>query len=69
MKFVTDDKKFNEEYQEQLERNWRKWKGKGKKRLEMIIKEEEKKERIEERIEKQDKEDEMGKIRDIYNEL
>jgi len=35
-----------------LERNWRKWKGKGKKRLEMIIKEEEKKERIEERIEK-----------------
>jgi len=58
-----DNMRFNEEYWGQLERNWKKWKGKGK--LERIDEEEIE----EERIEEWNEEDEMGKMRDLYNEL
>ena len=64
-----DDNKFNEEYWGQLERNWRKQKGKGKERLERINKEEEEEEIEEGRIEKWDEEDKMGKMKDIYDKL
>ena len=64
-----DDRKFDKEYWEQLERNWRKWKGKGEERLERIDKEEEEEEIEEGRIEKWDEEDEMEKIEDIYDKL
>jgi len=50
--YEWDDKKFDKEYWEQLEKNWRKWKGKGKKRLERIDKEEKEEEIEEGRIEK-----------------
>jgi len=48
-----------------LKINWKKWKGKGKKRLERIDKEKIK----EGRIKEWDKEDEMEKMGDIYDEL
>jgi len=51
-----------------LERNWRKWKGKGKEKLKRIDKEKEK-EIKEGKIEEWDEEDKMGKIKDIYDEL
>jgi len=47
----------------------KKWKGKGKEKLERIDKEEEEEILKERRIEEWDKEDEMGKIGDLYNKL
>jgi len=69
MLYGWDDKRFNKEYWGQLERNWKKWKGKGKERLERIDKKEEEEEIKEGRIEKWNKEDEMGKMGDPYDEL
>ena len=63
MLFGWDDKRFDEEYWRQLERNWKKWKG--RKQLEDIEEEEAK----ENRREEQDKENEMENIRDPYNKL
>ena len=65
--YGQDDKRFDQEYWGQLERNWKKWKGKGKERLERIDEEEEEEAKFEEgRIEKWDEEDKMGKL---YNKL
>ena len=61
-----DDKRFDEEYWGWLERNWNKWKGKGKERID---KEEEKEKFKKERIEEWNKDDEMGKMGDLYNKL
>jgi len=63
MLFGWDDKRFDEEYWRQLERNWKKWKG--RKQLEDIEEEEAK----ENRREEQDKENEMENIRGPYNKL
>jgi len=64
-----DDKRFNEEYWGQLERNWEKWKGKEKERLERINKEEEEEEIKERRIGEWNEEDEMEKMGNLYDEL
>jgi len=69
MLYGWDDKRFDEEYWGRLERNWKKWKGKGKKRLKRIDKEENEEEIEKGKIEEWDEEDEMGKIEDIYDEL
>ena len=66
--YGQNNKKFDEEYQGQLERNWRKQKGKGKEKLKRIDKEKEK-EIKEGKIEEWDEEDKIGKIKDIYDEL
>ena len=66
MLYRWDDKRFDEEYWEQFERNQKKQKRKEKKRLEWIDKEKEIEKR---RIEEWDEEDKMGKIGDIYNKL
>ena len=64
--YGQDDKRFDQEYWGQLERNWKK-QGKGKERLERIDEEEEEEAKFEEeRIEKWDEEDKMGKL---YNKL
>jgi len=66
MLYGWNNKRFNKEYWGQLERNWNKWKGKGKERTD----EEEEEEEIEEgRIEEWDKKDEIEKMRDPYNKL
>ena len=68
MLYEWDDKKFDEEYQGWLERNWKKQKGKEKKKLKRINDEEE--EEIKEgRMEEWDEKDEIGKMKDLYNEL
>ena len=68
MLYEWDDKKFDEEYQGWLERNWKKQKGKEKKKLKRIDDEEE--EEIKEgRMEEWDEKDEIGKMKDLYNEL
>ena len=68
MLYGWDDKKFDEEYQGWLERNWKKQKGKEKKKLKRIDDEEE--EEIKEgRMEEWDEKDEIGKMKDLYNEL
>ena len=65
-----DDKRFDQEYWEQLERNWRHWKGTQRRRtLEMIQEEEEKQERERPRVEEWNKEDEIDNLQDPYNEL
>ena len=51
MLYGWDNRRFDKEYWGQLERNQKKWKGKGKERLEKIDKEEEKEETGEGRIE------------------
>ena len=61
-----DDKRFDEEYWGWLERNWNKWKRKGKERID---KEEEKEKFKKERIEEWNKDDEMEKMGDLYNKL
>ena len=66
MLYGWDDKRFNKEYQRWLERNWNKWKGKEKKR---INNEEEEEKDKEERIEEWDEEDKIGKMEDPYDEL
>jgi len=43
MLYRWNNKKFNEEYWEQLKRNWKKWKGKEKKKLKGLIKKKKKK--------------------------
>ena len=64
--YRQNDKRFDQEYWGQLERNWKK-QGKGKERLERIDEEEEEEAKFEEeRIEKWDEEDKMGKL---YNKL
>ena len=67
MLYGWDNKRFDEEYWGRLERNWKKWKEKGK--LERIDEEEKKKEIEEERMEEWDKEDKMGKMGDLYDKL
>ena len=54
-----------------MERNWWRWKGEwGRDRRKlMMIKENKIKEIVEAKIEEWDKEDKMGKIRDLHNEL
>ena len=68
-----DDRRFDQKYWGQLERNWRCWKGiqqKRKRILEIIQEEEEEEQGIEEpRIEEWDEEDEIGNLQDPYNEL
>jgi len=49
-----------------LERNWNKWKGKRKERID---KEEEEEEIKRGRIEEWDEEDKIGRMEDPYNEL
>ena len=68
MLYGWDDKKFDEEYQGWLERNWKKQKEKEKKKLKRIDDDEE--EEIKEgRMEEWDEKDEIGKMKDLYNEL
>jgi len=62
-----DDKRFNREYWEQLEKNWSKWKEKS--RLERIKEEEREQELGKSRIEEWDEEDELGNLWDPYKEL
>ena len=69
MLYGWDNKRFDKEYWGQLERNQKKQKRKGKERLEKIDKEKKKEEIKEEGIREWDKEDEMGKIGNIYDEL
>ena len=76
--FGQTDKRYNQEYQGRLERNWRRWKGtqwkksqlgKGKTTLE-TIKEEEEIEQEKSEVRKQTEEDnEMGNMVDPYYEL
>ena len=65
------DKRYDKEYWNRLERNWWRWKGEwGRDRRKlMMIKENKIKEIVEAKIEEWDKEDKMGKIRDLHNEL
>ena len=71
--YRQDDRRFDQEYWGQLERNWRHWKGiqqKGKRTLKTIQEEEEKEQGIEKpRIKEWDEEDEMGNLQDPYNKL
>ena len=68
------DKRYNEEYQAKLERNWRHWKGgriRGQRTMETI---EEKEEEIDQensklREQTEEDDDEMKNIKDLYNEL
>jgi len=66
MLYGWDNKRFDEEYWGRLERNWNKWKRKGKERID----EEEEEEEIEgARIKEWDNEDEIGRMGDPYDEL
>jgi len=69
MLYRWDDKRFDQEYWGRLERNWNKWKGKEKQRLKRINKKEKEEEIVKDKIEEWNEEDEMGDIRDPYDEL
>ena len=71
--FGQSDKRYNEEYWERLERNWRRQKGgqvRGKKTIEMIKEEEEiKQEELGLRKWIEEDNNEMGNLWDLYNKL
>ena len=73
MLYGWSDKRYDQEYQERLERNWRRWKGKKPARrgtMKTILEEEEAKEEksgVQEQTEED--EDEMGNMVDPYYEL
>ena len=65
-----NDRRFDQEYWGQLERNQKHWKGIQRRRtLETIQKEENKQEIEGPRIEEWDEEDKIGNLQDLYNEL
>jgi len=64
-----DDKKYDREYWNRMERNWRKWKGMKplrQRKLEMI---KEEGEYQEEKIKEWNEKDKMGRMGDPYEEL
>jgi len=66
------DKRYDQEYWERLERNWRQWKGKQseERKMETIAEEEEnKKESSGVREWTENDDDEIGNIVDLYYEL
>ena len=68
MLYGQDDKRFDREYQRQLEKNWLRWKG--KMQLEKIKKEKEKEEKVKgDRIEEWDEKDKMRNLQNSYNNL
>ena len=70
MLYGWDDKRFDQEYWEQLKRNQRHQKGiQGRRTLETIQKEEDEQGIEGPRIEEWDKKDKMGNLQDLYNKL
>ena len=72
--FGWSNRRYNREYWDCIDRNWRKWNGKGtrplkQRRLKPIMEVREEEEYQGRRIEEWNEEDEMGKIRDIMGEL
>ena len=70
--FGWNDKRYDREYWDRMDRNWRKWKGMRplrQRRLETIREEREEREYQGGTIEEWDKEDEMGQMEDIIGEL
>ena len=70
--FRWSDKRYDQEYQGRLERNWRQWKEKqsGGRKMKMITEEKEtKEENLEVRKQIEEDNNEMGNMVDLYYEL